>query len=149
MREIKFRAKAMQDTLIAGSNLYFNNEWVFGNLIIADDGTAIIQTWDRTRGVGYIHKTFAIVDLKTVGQYTGLKDKNGKEIYEGDILHHKWDSGCKVYLETISEVKFSNGAFVVDDKKRSDWLLSLHALPAWAELEVIGNIYENSELLNG
>lgn len=94
------------------------------------------------------------VDPATVGQYTGVKDSKrteeypeGQEIYEGDILHHKWDSGNDIWEETISEVKFSKGAFVVDDKKRSDWLLSLHALPKWAELKVIGNIHDNPELL--
>lgn len=80
-------------------------------------------------------------------QYTGLTDKNGKEIFEGDILHHTWNSGHDHILETISEVKWNNAAFFVDDKKRSDWLLSVHTLVDWAEVEIIGNIHENPELL--
>lgn len=80
-------------------------------------------------------------------QYTGLKDKNGREIYEGDVLHHHWNSGHDHMLETTSFVKWQNGAFLVDDKKRADWLLSMHTLAEWASVEVIGNIYENPELL--
>ena len=77
---------------------------------------------------------------------TGLKDKNGKEIYEGDVLFHRWNSGYDMQEETISEVKWRNGAFIVDDKKRSDWLLSIHALAErWASVEVIGNIYEHKQ----
>lgn len=87
------------------------------------------------------------VDPETVGQYTGLKDRNGKKIYEGDILIHNWNSSHDHMLETVSEVKWHNAAFFVDDKKRSDWLLSVHALADWAEVEVIGNIHDNPELL--
>ena len=80
-------------------------------------------------------------------QYTGLRDKNGTEIYEGDILRHNWNSGNDIMKETISEVRFSDGAFICDDKKRANFDISIHALSDWAEVEVIGNIYENQELL--
>lgn len=138
MKEIiKFRGKRV-DT----------GEWVFGNVIGVDCSYVIAQNmfeWVENSGLQGGDWWHVIPD--TVGQYTGLKDKNSKEIYEGDILRHKWNSGNDIFLETISEVKFSRGAFVVDDKKRADWLLSLHALPKWAEIEVIGNIYENPGLL--
>jgi len=89
----------------------------------------------------------ALIDNIIMMQYTGLKDKNGIEIYEGDILHHLWDSGNNIIKETVSEVKYSNGGFIVDDKKRADWELSIHALSSWAEIEVVGNVYNNPELI--
>jgi len=71
----------------------------------------------------------------TLMQYTGLKDKNGVEIYEGDIIR------CKLQTDKnhwIAEVKFCIDA----------WCIGLHTLSSYIYLEVIGNIYENPELLN-
>lgn len=78
-------------------------------------------------------------------QYTGIKDKNGKEIYEGDIVEWK-------YLKTWhkNEVRWVGGGFVVttsgfkDDLNEPQDLLLVSILSC----EVIGNIYENPELLN-
>lgn len=69
-----------------------------------------------------------------VMQYTGLKDKNGKEIYEGDVIN--------LYPNRIRVVEYSepNGAFM----ERGGSLNQLHS---GEEMEVIGNIYENPELL--
>ena len=68
-------------------------------------------------------------------QFTGLFDKNGKEIYDGDIVRN---------FNGVFEVVFEFGSFVVfENGKRFDLLLSWHR-----ELEIIGNIYKNSELVN-
>lgn len=116
-------------------------EWAYGYLFGIWERRYIL--WGTTNGIPNMIEVIP----ETVGQSTGPHDKNGKEIYEGDILHHIWDSGSGI-KETISEVKFSDGAFVCDDNKRADFDLSVHALGVYAEIEVIGNIYENPELLN-
>jgi uncharacterized phage protein (TIGR01671 family) len=65
-------------------------------------------------------------------QYTGLEDKNGKEIYEGDIL----------YIENeICEVKFNVPSFTAYNSQEHEWNIQ------YAGVEIIGNIYENPELL--
>ena len=70
-------------------------------------------------------------------QFTGLKDKNGKEIYESDICTER-NNNCKI--------SFVNGAFIPEWVNRgySNYSLNYHC----SKLEVIGNIYENPELLS-
>lgn len=69
-----------------------------------------------------------------VMQYTGLKDKNGKEIYEGDIVRY--------FREELAQIKFLEGSFVISSKLYTDIFYNL-----MGEIEVLGNIYENEELL--
>lgn len=83
--------------------------------------------------------------FEKIMQYTGLKAENGKEIYEGDILSIKIYSGDKVIVEGKTVVEFKDGCFGViwgHDKA----FLSLNSFFK-AKFEVIGNIYENLELL--
>ena len=79
----------------------------------------------------------------TVAQFTGVYDKNGKEIYEGDIL----DFGNKNYVPVV----FDNGCFNVFDEPLG-WDFNSEEIPVKTNFnycEIVGNIYENPELLIG
>lgn len=85
-------------------------------------------------------------------QYTGLKDRNMKEIYEGDIIKVNEDIRKAFDLKKIMYVVFMEGAFYLKAEKEIKWEL-LRCFPAIvgiegnARVEVIGNIYDNPELL--
>lgn len=120
-REIKFRGKST-----------FDGRWVFGLPRIRDGlEHGIIE---ESNGAGHD------VEIETITQYTGLKDKNEKEIYEGDILKGKPYITEKVTRK--GEVKFDKGVFRVS--MQGVWR-TLYGLVE--QCEVIGNIYDNPELL--
>ena len=127
MRTIKFRGKNRRI-----------GKWFYGNLNVKDTrGRTNICTTEL--GCFYI-------DTETVGQFTGLMDKNGAEIYEGDIV--KWSNG-RMYV-----VKFWQGMFYASVEECNDGILGgfpLHALTDYGDgrCEIVGNIYDNPELLKG
>ena len=131
MRKILFRGKAEESGL-----------WLYGDLRQWSDDRKGIYSYK-------IHRTRGVIP-ETVGQYTGLTDKNGTRIFEGDIVrHHNGDPDAavekgKVYWDERScgWRRTSNGAFhhgVVDTYKMSHECV----------YEVIGNIHDNPELLGG
>lgn len=123
MREILFRGKLRGD-----------GRWAEGNLVVRKDGVAIITPDDTPLGC------YGQVDPSTVGQYTGLTDKNGRKIFEGDIVKMR-TSG----LSGQGEIVFKDGSFGVDDKKRKRFYCMYHD----AVYRVDGNIHDNPELLKG
>ena len=135
-REIKFRAKRK-----------YIGKWVCGNLLLWSDSSASI-IMETAEG----HKEYD-VDPDTVGQYTGLKDRNGKEIYEGDILLL---SDKNTYQELVVVEQGPYGWVFYNPKtvlRFKDGSYTYRAVENYRRLfgigEVIGNIHDNPELLEG
>lgn len=144
MREIKFRGKtkmAMVDLDIL--EIPHVNGWVYGNLITEGEIAFIvggIEEWDNE----YLaHSWWVMVDEDTIGQYTGLKDRYGTDIYEGDIVNC---DECYGKIEWNEE--YASFCLLIPYNDGNDVSFDEEMLYDYAdECRVIGNIYENPELL--
>lgn len=130
MRTIKFR----------GQNI--KGEWHYGFLSYNKDVSSDYE-WFISNKVG---KPFAFgVIEKSIGQFTGLHDKNGKEIYEGDVFKSILNSLGNELIN--SKLVYEGLRWVLKDSSKNRNFEYLDYYEADTELEVIGNIYENRELL--
>lgn len=133
MREILFRGKSIED-----------NKWVYGDLIREKKSFGKICTRIyRTTNNGW---ELIDVDSKTIGQYTGLTDKNGNKIFENDIVAY-WDT---YNTENGQSEADCIGKVVWDDETISFQVtnrLSAESYEVLDECSVIGNIFDNPELL--
>ena len=127
MREILFRGKAIT-----------SKKWIYGDLLQYAD---VAQIWEDTEQ----GKFNVLVIAETVGQYTGLTDKTGKKIFEGDVVEYSEididgsdikGKGVLRWNDNTASFEISCGLFGVNFCQA---LLS--------QVEVIGNIYDNPELL--
>ena len=129
MRTIKFRGKKL-----------CQDEWIYGSLITRGEQGADGNFIDTGRGECYP------LQQDTIGQFTGLSDKNGKDIYEGDIVRMNTITGG-VYQIAFEESHI--GAFSLCSKNGFVGIFGRDADFEPFYCEVIGNIHDNPELLEG
>lgn len=132
MRTIKFRGKA-------------HGRWIYGGLVYSDNIEPAI--YFEVGNKVYKRIDWAYVDPATVGQFTGLFDEDGREIYEGDIIKivEKFDDE-NVYTGN-GVVCFEEGIYELQNGKHFAYLGWLMHNDDITKLEVIGNIHDNPEML--
>lgn len=129
-REVKFRGKDIEN----------ENQWRCGSLIQYPNGDCVIVEFDKDG-----NELSYDVDPDTVGQFTGLHDCNGKEIYEGDIVAETSNIIGSIFLSARYGVSIQ--------KNSTTWSLINFCVDSdfdcgtLSDIEVIGNIHDNSELL--
>lgn len=121
MREFKFRGIRLD-----------NGEWIYGDLNQYNGNISIgppdIDDWVE-------------VDPDTIGQYTGLKDKDGREIFEGDIIKESTGTCLVVWVQPLASFALRRDGWMYDHYFQEGVFSD--------DVEVIGNIHDNPELMKG
>lgn len=126
MREIIFRGKRI-DT----------GEWIYGDLLHNVD---VVKIREQEPNIQHCARSFVVIP-ETVGQYTGLTDKNGNRVFEGDIVYY--DGSCH---KVVFESRNGTGYFGIAVGENETWEFG-NSTPAYM-MAVVGNIYDNPELLD-
>ena len=128
----------------------YNGKWVEGCLVVTPQGDAyIISTAETKRDVNVLINQCSLnVDPKTIGQYTGLTDRNGKRIFEGDICKFKRFNDVHIgkvvfNVTTASFIMWYQPIVGAYGEKATQKML----LSVCDNIEVVGNIHDNPELL--
>lgn len=132
----------MREFLFRGKRTY-SNTWVEGSLVSTAQGNAyIISTVeDRRHATVLVNQCSINVEPETVGQFTGLTDKNGVKIFEGDIV-----TGYFNHEKIVGYIFYGgNAQFFI--QRDGIYGIGLDNSDCW--LEVIGNIHDNPELIEG
>ncbi len=131
MREILFRGKRNDDS----------GAWHYGGYVCDDSIDPNLHSIMEHRGTVFVK---CPVNPSTVGQFTGLTDKNGKKIFEGDIIKLGGNDLPHWLKEgEIKVVEYNDGCFYPFNEYDSDCGTLVEA----SYCEIIGNIYDNPELL--
>ena len=148
MREILFKAKTM---IKKHKNNGFNNVWVEGDLIENQGEYYIHPKANSVNVEGELGKLIVMHEVQpnTVCQYTGLKDKNGNKIWENDIVK------CYADTDDLGNDLYFFYKVIWHESYHCWWLSDIHTLEDEylhqfnpSDIEVIGNIFDNPELLN-